>query len=52
MNKLTMFLLAALAAAAIGVGGLATAPSASAAKPRISCKTLAWMAEFYYELSD
>jgi hypothetical protein len=43
---------AALAAAAIGIGGLATAPSASAAPARVNCKDLAWKAEFYSLMGD
>jgi hypothetical protein len=36
MNKLTMFLLAAFAAATVAIGALAAAPSASAAAPPVT----------------
>jgi len=52
MNKLTMFVLAALAAATVAVGGLAAAPSASAAKPRPNCKALAFKMDLYHLMRE
>jgi len=52
MNKLKLIATAALAAATIGIGGLATAQSASAAPARVNCKDLAWKVDFYYALAD
>jgi hypothetical protein len=49
MNKLKMLALTALAAATIGTGALATAPSASAmpATPVINCEDVAFKATLY-----
>ena len=50
MGKLRMFAPAALAAAAIGVGGLATAPAASAA-PK-TCEQALALARAYIAVGD
>ena len=50
MTKFKMFAMTGLAAAAIGVGGLAAAPSASA-KP-MSCSTAMGIANHYTVLGD
>jgi len=51
MHKLTMFVLAALAAATAAIGALSAAPSASAAPPTCSeIRTLANQAQAVYVL--
>ena len=49
MNKLKMFAITALAAAAIGVGGLMAAPSASAKYP---CDRALALAQAYIVIGD
>jgi hypothetical protein len=54
MNKLTMFVLAALAAATVAIGALSAAPSASAQRlvPENVCKALIQAADRYRMLAD
>ena len=54
MNKLTMFLLAAVAAATVAVGALSAAPSASAQRlvPENVCKALIQAADKYRLLAQ
>jgi len=51
MNKLKMLALAALAAATVGIGALAAAPSASALPPSF-CRAISRQADIYIGLSN
>jgi hypothetical protein len=54
MNKLTMFVLAALAAATVAIGALSAAPSASAQRivPENVCKALIQASDRYRRLAE
>jgi hypothetical protein len=53
MNKLKVLVLTALAAATVGTGALAAAPSASALPARtIDCNDVSFKADFYHLMSN